>query len=152
MRSLPSVLPKGSVFFFWWEAYSPSGHGKPSFRSAEGKRFLLLVGSVSSYQEMGSIESAILPLRFANGKHRKCDPSVLPMGSIESAILPFYQWEASKVRSFRFTNGKHRKYDPSVLPMRSIERAILPFRLWEAPSPSIKWDEWKSDDNGFRFG
>jgi hypothetical protein len=46
MRSLPSVLPKGSVSFFWWEAYSPSGNGKPSYRSAEGKRFLLPVGSI----------------------------------------------------------------------------------------------------------
>jgi hypothetical protein len=100
MRSLPPVLPKGSVFFFWWEAYSPSG----------------------------------------NGKHRKCDPSILPMGSIESAILPFCQWEEWKVRSFRFANGKHRKCDPSVLPMGSIESAILPFCQWEA-----------SKERSFRF-
>jgi hypothetical protein len=109
----PSFLPMGSIEsailpFCQWEASKVRSfrfaNGKPSFRSAEGKRFLLPVGSIFSFRE-----------------REKCDASVLPMGSIFEDILPFCRREAfspsggkhvlfpveRKGRSFRFADEKH---------------------------------------------
>jgi hypothetical protein len=123
MGSLPSVLPKGSVFSFRWEAYSPYGKGR------------------------------VRSFFFADGKHRKSDPSVLPKGSIKSAILPFCRKEASSKTSSRSAEGKRFSFRWEACSLSGKEKsAMLPFCRWEAPSPSIKWDEWKSDDHGLRFG